>query len=315
MKLSYSWYFKCDKSNQEDSAKIFAVKDFIGDLCNIMASSVRSAVASVDFDSFHKTSARLIRKSIFGIDAEGKINKEFLLHKNNLVITNVDIQSVEPIDDNTRENLQKTVTLAIEITTKRQEAAARHNADKLDQEARGELQKLIIEDESKAEAAKKGLLELQAKSEAVKNQGVAIANAKAKAEADEIRAKAGLKNAELRSKAKKIEYEANLNREIKKRNVLLEHEKLISELEISKAKELANIEAKKFEEMIASIGQQTIVDMAKAGPEMQSQLLQGLGLSGFIMTDGNNPINLFNTASGLIGGGAPQKENEGEFLG
>lgn len=308
--MSYNWYFKADKDNQEESAKIFAVKDFIGDLCNIMASNVRAAVASVDFDSFHKTSARLIRKSIFGLDADGKIKKELLLSKNNLVITNVDIQNVEPIDENTRQNLQKTVTLAIEITTKRQEAAAKHNADKLDQEARGELQKLVIEDESKAEAGKKTLLELQAKSEAVKNQGVAIANAKAKAEADEIRGRSALKNAELKAKAKKIEYEANLSKEIKRRNTLLDHEKKMSELEIAKAKQLADIESKKFEEMIAAIGQKTIVSMARAGPETQSKMLQGLGLQGFIMTDGNNPINLFNTASGLIG--APK---EGEDLG
>ena len=289
-----------------DAAKIFAVKDFIGDLCNMMASQVRSAVATVDFDSFHKTSARLIRKSVFGIDAEGKINKELALGKNNLVVTNVDIQSVEPIDDNTKENLQKTVTLAIEITTKRQEATARHNAEKLDQEAKGELQKLIIEDESKAELAKKALLELQAKSEAVKNQGVAIANAKAKAEAEEIKARSGLRNAELRAKAKKIEYEANLNRDVRKRTTLLEHETKLSELEIEKTKQLSEIEARKFEEMIASIGKETIVSIANAGPEMQAQLLQGLGLQGFIMTDGNNPINLFNTASGLIGGDGGQ---------
>ena len=36
----------------------------------------------------------------------------------------------------------------------------------------------------------------------------------------------------------------------------------------------------------------------KAGPEFQAELLKGLGLSGYIMTDGNNPINLFNTANG-----------------
>lgn len=45
--------------------------------------------------------------------------------------------------------------------------------------------------------------------------------------------------------------------------------------------------------------------MASAGPEMQAKLLEGLGLQGYIMTDGNNPINLFNTASGLIGGVNP----------
>lgn len=91
-----------------------------------MANAVRSAVASVDFDTFHKTSARLIRKSILGVDKDGKINDHLLLEKNNLMITNIDIQNVEPVDEQTKANLQKTVTMAIEITTKRQEAMARH---------------------------------------------------------------------------------------------------------------------------------------------------------------------------------------------
>ena len=60
--------------------------------------------------------------------------------------------------------------------------------------------------------------------------------------------------------------------------------------------------------MIASVGKETIAAIANAGPEMQAQLLSGLGLQGFIMTDGNNPINLFNTANGLIGGSPELKE-------
>jgi len=56
-----------------------------------MASKIRSAVAAVDFDTFHKTSARLIRKAIFGVDKDLKINSEFVNIKNNLVVFNVDI--------------------------------------------------------------------------------------------------------------------------------------------------------------------------------------------------------------------------------
>jgi len=39
---------------------------------------------------------------------------------------------------------------------------------------------------------------------------------------------------------------------------------------------------------------------------MQAKLLSGLGLKSFLITDGNRPINLFNTATGLIGSNAPQ---------
>ena len=70
-----------------------------------MASKVRAAVASASFDLFHKTSARLIRKAIFGETEDGKIRKEFFIEKNFLVITNVDIKNVEPVDAQTRANL------------------------------------------------------------------------------------------------------------------------------------------------------------------------------------------------------------------
>lgn len=75
----------------------------------------------------------------------------------------------------------------------------------------------------------------------------------------------------------------------------------VDELEISSLRELADIEAKKFEETIQAIGRDTIVQMARAGPETQAKLLKGLGLQGFMVIDGKNPINLFNTANGLMG--------------
>ena len=40
--------------------------------------------------------------------------------------------------------------------------------------------------------------------------------------------------------------------------------------------------------------------MAKAGPNVQAKLLQSLGIKSFLVTDGKNPINLFNTARGII---------------
>ena len=43
--------------------------------------------------------------------------------------------------------------------------------------------------------------------------------------------------------------------------------------------------------------------MARAGPETQAKLLKGLGLQGFMIMDGKNPINLFNTANGMISQG------------
>ena len=50
-----------------------------------------------------------------------------------------------------------------------------------------------------------------------------------------------------------------------------------------------------------AIGRNTVVSMAKAGPEFQSKMLKGLGLKGFMVMSGKNPINLFSTASGMLG--------------
>ncbi len=43
-----------DKKDEEESAKIFSVPDFVGDACKAIASRVRGAVAGVKFDDFHK---------------------------------------------------------------------------------------------------------------------------------------------------------------------------------------------------------------------------------------------------------------------
>merc|ERR1712151_1325288 len=82
----------------------------------------------------------------------------------------------------------------------------------------------------------------------------------------------------------------------------IEFEEKMQKTDLAKAKDLAEIESKKMKAMMAVMDPETLKKMAEAGPKYQAELLQGLGLSGFIMTDGNNPINLFNTASGLIGG-------------
>ena len=59
------------------------------------------------------------------MDDRGKVRDRFVFPANSLVITSIDIQSVEPVDQRTRDALQKSVQLAIEITTNSQEATAR----------------------------------------------------------------------------------------------------------------------------------------------------------------------------------------------
>jgi len=287
----------------EEGQKLFQVPDFVGDACKAIASRVRTRVAAVTFDDFHKNSAKIIRTAVFGLDENNKVRNRFQYSANNLVITNIDIQSVEPVDQRTRDSLQKSVQLAIEITTKSQEATARHEAERLEQEAKGRLERQKINDESEAEKARKRLIELQAESAAVETTGQATAEAKAKAQAQKIEGEANVSQEKLRSEATRIRSESLLEQTKNRQEAELVYQRESDNLEITKSKELSAIETKKFDDIISAIGPKTIAAIAQAGPEMQAKLLKGLGLKSLLISDGHSPINLFNTAQGLIAPG------------
>jgi len=293
LKLSYNWHFEYDPADSAKSSKIFSVPDFVGDACKAIASRVRGIVAAHSFDNFHKSSAQIIREAVFGVDETGLAKNRFVFSANNLVITNIDIQSVEPVDSRTRDALQKSVQLAIEITTKSQEAAARHEAERREQQARGRLERQKIQDEAEAEKARKQLLALQAQSAAVESTGQATAEAKARAEAAEIEGTAAVKQAELHAKAETIRAESSLNQKKAKQEAEVHHQKELNNLEITKASELANIEADKFKAIVEAIGADTLAAISQAGPEVQARLLQGLGLESFMINDANSPISMF----------------------
>lgn len=71
-------------------------------------------------------------------------------------------------------------------------------------------------------------------------------------------------------------------------------------MEIKEQVESNSIEANRFKEIVESLGPSTLVEISKAGPELKAKLLSGLNLSGYIVTNGNNPINLFNVANNMI---------------
>mmetsp|Transcript_8465 Transcript_8465/g.21375 ORF Transcript_8465/g.21375 Transcript_8465/m.21375 type:complete len:876 (+) Transcript_8465:195-2822(+) len=300
LQLAYNWNFDEPKVNE---AKLFAVPDFVGDACKAIASRVRAAVAAATFDNFHRRSADIIHDSVFGKDPDsGKTRNKMVFSANSFCITNIDIQAVEPVDQRTKESLQKSVQLAIEITTKSQEATARHEAERLEQEAKGRLERQKIEDEADAEKARMELLQLVAQSAAVETTGHAAATAKARAQASVIEAEAAVKQSTLKADAARIAAKEALDQKIAKQQAEVEHKRAINSLEITKAKEVAAIEEKKFREVVNALGRETIKSIATAGPATQAKLLAGLGLKSFLITDGNNPVNLFNTANGLLGG-------------
>jgi len=291
LKLSYNWHFETTPGADDD--KIFSVPDFVGDACKAIASRVRGEVALHSFDEFHRNSAKVIRTAVFGVDEEGKIRNRFAFNANNLVISNIDIQSVEPVDSRTRDALQKSVQLAIEITTRSQEATARHEAEKREQEARGELERQQIIDKAKAEAARKSLLELQAQSATVEATGAATADAKAQAARAEIRGNASVEQSKLSAKAAKIKAESELNEVKGEQEAEIAHQKALNELEVSRARDLAAIESSKFKKIVDTIGKDTLKAIAVAGPDMQEKLLGGLGLKSFSLSGPTSPLNMF----------------------
>merc|ERR1712159_467304 len=175
-------------------------------------------------------------------------------------------------------------------------------AQKIEQNAKGRLERQKIEDEANAERQRADLLKLQAETQAIETKGQATAEAQARANAAGIEGKASVEMAKLKAEALKIESDSQLQQLKAKQAQEIAHITALDRLEVDKSKKLAEIEAEKFEETIEAIGRDTITQIAKAGPETQAKLLQGLGLKGFLVTDGNSPINLFNTANGLVGG-------------
>ncbi|CUG07493.1 Hypothetical protein, putative [Bodo saltans] len=290
--VSYNWEF--DPSVAVEQGRAFSVPDFVGDACKAIASRIRGFVSSETFDSFHRNSSNIIKLAVFGQNKEtGALNPTMHFAVNGLVITNVDIHSVDPVDPKTRDALTKSVQLAIEITTKSQEAVAIQQATTLEQEAKGKLERQIIHAKSGSEMERRQLLSVEADNAAIESTGASKAQAAAVAEATLIEGQSEVDLAEKRSAAMDTNVEAELQVEAAKQSAELDFRQALYELEVAKARELSRIETDKFRKTIAAVGKDTIKAIAKAGPELQAKLLAGLGLQGYLVTDGSNPINLF----------------------
>jgi len=297
LQLSYNWEFQVKSGGLE---RVFNVPDFVGDACKAIASRVRGAVATVSFDEFHRNSTSIIRASVFGVDEkDGKPLETLQFDANDLLITSVDIHSVDPVDPKTREALTKSVQLAIEITTKSQEATARHLATSLEQQAHGKLERQIIADKALAEEIRKQLLSIEAENASIESAGSSTAAAKAEAEAKLIEGQNEVDLATKKMEAEMAMAQAEIDVEVDFQANEADYLAAIYEIETTKAREMAKIEAEKFQKTIKAVGRETIKSLARAGPATQAKLLKALGLQGYLVTDGSNPINLFNTARGL----------------
>jgi len=302
LRLTYSWKFDVDLNNEDDCKKLFQVKDFIGDCCKSIASRVRGIVSSVSFDSFHKDSSNIVQTGVFGKDLQtGKFKKPFVFKSNKLIITNVDIQTQEPIDKKMRVILNESMRISMETSLNIQEAEAKHREQRANQEAEGKVERKKITDDTDAEERRFDLHKLKTENESIITCGLAEAEASAKSKQQEIKSSMDLEKAKLEFEAEKKMKVVELEFRKKKREKEVEQIGKLAQLEIEKAQKLSDSETEKVETMVKAVGKETLVELAKAGPQAQAKILGSLGIKSLLVTDGKNPINLFNTANGLVG--------------
>ena len=294
VRLSANVHFEVDRSTPQSISKLFNIPDYIGAICRTIGSRIRGRIAATPFDEFHRSSASIINSAVFG-------NKSALVFASNgLVVSNIDVQAVECVDEKTRASLQKSVQLAIEITTKSQEADARQEAEKREQTARGLLILQTIQDEARQEESREKLVKYRSENKAIEISAEATAEARARADALKLTGKSEIEMARLRADAQAADAEARYSEEERSNEIELKHKSDLYDLEIEHARVLAEIEAAKFARIINAIGKDTIKAMAQAGPETQAKLLGGLGLQSVLISDGRSPLNLFDTARGML---------------
>lgn len=301
LRITYSWEFVFDKTKQDEVQRLFHVKDFVGDCCKSIASRIRGIVSSVSFDDFHRESSNIVQIGVFGKDSLGKLKRPLVFKSNNLHITNVDIQSQEPVDKKTREILNDSMKLSMETNIKIKEAEAVHIENRANQEANGKVKRKEIEDETIAEEKRLVLLELEAENESINIIGRTEAVSKAEAEEKEINSISDLTTAKLELEEERIKRKSQLTKKEMLYVNEIEHLKRMKELEIEKAEKLSCSEVSKIKKMVEAIGKETLIELSRAGPETQAKILKSLGVKSLLITDGKSPINLFNTSNGMMG--------------
>eukprot|EP00003_Mantamonas_plastica_P003081 TRINITY_DN1249_c0_g1_i1.p1 TRINITY_DN1249_c0_g1~~TRINITY_DN1249_c0_g1_i1.p1 ORF type:complete len:871 (-),score=344.62 TRINITY_DN1249_c0_g1_i1:153-2765(-) len=298
--LAYNNFFRVDQEDPESVSRIFNIPDFIGDACKTCSAMIRGAIAKQTFEDFHKNSAFIIRESLFGSE-NGKIGKEYEFQDNGLVITNVDIRAIDPVDRNMQESLQKSVQMAIDISTSLLEAQSQHRAAEVNQQSMGQLEMQKYENRIFEEKERKLLKEIVAANNEVDKVGRARCETEASTIAVTMELEGAVKLSQMRADAKRIIFEAELDKISKQNQQDFEFKEEAMKLEIAREQELAEIEVGKLDRMCEIIGRDTVLDIASAGAETKQKLVDGLGLRDFLMPEGKMPVNLFGTIEALLG--------------
>jgi len=297
IKLSYKWQFVVEGDSDKDKS-IFRVNDFIGYVCENLASRIRQVAAENDFETFHKNASTLIRRTIFGMDDAGKPRKERLFAENQLRIIDIDIKDIAPVDDKTALKLREAIdtNIQIQLDASKQEAQASAELKRIKSEEQKQL--ADIESHKKAEAEKQALIELENKN----HQLVALSKAKVEAEAAleraRVEAEEQIARAEAEARAARIRSDAELQRERQMAELALERQKRMNDLEVDRQARLAEVEADQFRRRVEAMGGGENFVKAVAA---QAQAAVVGGIDKVVFVPSNAGLNLFDSMQSLLG--------------
>lgn len=291
--LSYNGHFVYDRET-DDPAMFFSIEDFIGIACKTIASRIRGTVSSIPYNEFHHNYSAIIKQACFGRHGY------FQFDENNFRIKECDVKNQYIADVEIREKLKSNTSLAIELKTRANELKYELQRKMIEEESKGKLILQKLKDETRAASAQINLQKLKSESDAIQEVGEKIAHARAQTEGGNIYGQSKLDEATWNSSAYDIDTEIMIKNLEMNNEETYEKTKESDEMEIEKSDKTSEIEVTKFKQLVKAIGSQTIRAMAMSGPENRAKLLKGLGLEGYLVTDGKTPINLFAAANGLV---------------
>ncbi|RKG87755.1 hypothetical protein D7W82_12410 [Corallococcus sp. CA049B] len=303
IKLSYKWQFDVQGDPEKDKA-IFRVNDFIGYVCENLASRIRQVAAENEFETFHKNASVLIRRAIFGMDDAGRARKDRLFSENLLRIIDIDIKDIAPVDEKTALKLREAIdtNIQIQLDASRQEAQAAAELKRIRSEE--EKQLADIASHRKSEAERQSLIELQNRNHQLETLSRAKVEAEAQLERARVESEEALARAESDARASRIRSEAEAERERLTTQVALERQQRLNDLEVERQSRLAEVEASQFRQRVESLGGGENFVKAVAA-QAQAAVVGGLDKVVFLPSGSN--LNLFDAMQGLLGpGGQPR---------
>jgi hypothetical protein len=153
---------------EPESSKWFNVKNYVGLLCDHLASIVRSVVRGTSIEAFHTNSIEIIRGAILGSKQgeEKRAGRKFA--ENGMVVYDVEVLDVKILDSSVAKLLSEAQRAAIVAEVKKKEEELRLTSEKLREAVNRQLseaRKESLAAEAELEGALRTLAEVKAAAE------------------------------------------------------------------------------------------------------------------------------------------------------